>query len=222
MSETEQLKSFIKKLGIDLVGIADLKALKEIPTGLPSPSALESILKNYRYAIVMGVQIGKLGPKASGKDVSMFMEKGIVGVVSFMEEKRFYALPIHTEDEFDPVNRIGLLSLKALANAAGLGWQGRSLLIVSPDHGPLHRLGAVLTNMELQPDQPIENQCGDCSICVEKCPTHALTLVKFDDHPQHREDVLDLQHCLGDDSCPVCIKVCPFISGRQLQNNKKP
>jgi hypothetical protein len=55
-----------------------------------------------------------------------------------------------------------------------------------------------------------------------KCPTHALTSVKFNDHPEHREDVLDVQRCLGDDSCPVCIKVCPFISGRQVQNNKKP
>ncbi len=213
MNGTEHLKSFIKNLGIDRVGIVDLKVLKGIPTGLPSLSALDSILKNYRYAVVMGVPFGKLGSKASGRDVSKFMEKAIVEVVSLMEEKRCYALPIHTEDEFDPVGRIGLLSLKAMANAAGLGWQGRSLLIVSPDHGPLHRLGAVLTNMELQPDQPIENQCGECSICVDKCPTHALTLVKFKNHPEHREDVLDLQRCLGDDSCPVCIKVCPFIRG---------
>jgi len=210
MNETEHLKTFIKNLGIDRVGIVDLRTLKGIPTGLRPPSAPESILKNYRYAIVMGVPYGKLGPGASGDDVSLFLEKAVVNVVSLMEKKRYYALPVHTEDEFDPVNRIGLFSLKALAHAAGLGWQGRSLLIVSPEHGPLHRLAAVLTNMELQPDQPIENQCGDCSICVDKCPTHALTLVKFKDYPEHREDVLDLQRCLGDDSCPVCIKVCPW------------
>jgi len=213
MNESEHLKSFITDLGIDRVGIVDLKVLKGIPTGLPALPVLDSVLKNYRYAVVMGIPFGKLGSKASGRDVSKFMEKAIVEVVSFMEEKRCYALPIHTEDEFDPVGRIGLLSLKAMAHAAGLGWQGRSLLIVSPDHGPLHRLGAVLTNMELQPDQPIENQCGECSICVDKCPTHALTLVKFKNHPETREDVLDLQRCLGDDSCPVCIKVCPFVSG---------
>jgi epoxyqueuosine reductase QueG len=210
MNNTEHLRTFIKNLGVDHIRIADLRTLNGVPTSLHPASALENVLKNYQYAVVMGAPFGKLGPEASGKDVSMFLEKVVLNVVTFLEKKRYYALSIHTEDEFDPIDRTGLFSLKALANAAGLGWQGRSLLIVSPEHGPFHRLAAVLTNMELQPDKPIENRCGDCTICVDKCPAHALTLVKFKDHPERREDVLDLKRCLGDDSCPVCIEVCPW------------
>jgi len=207
-NETGSLKSFIRNLRVDLVGITDLKLLKGMPMGMPSDFA--SLLVNYKYAIVMGAQLGKLGDKAPGKEVSKFLEKAAMDVASFFEEKRYYALPIHTEDEFDPVNRMGLLSLKVLAKAAGLGWQGRSLLIVSPKYGPVHRLIAVLTNMDLQPDKPIANLCGNCSICIDKCPTQALTFTEFKDHPKHREDVLNVQDCLGDDGCMVCLKACPW------------
>ena len=208
MSETEKLKSFIKNLGIDVVGIADLKPLKGMPSGIPT--AGEGFLKHYRCAIVMGAQVGKLGKKASGDEVSKFLENAAADVTSYLEKRRYYALPIHTEDELDPIKRWGLLSLKVLARGAGLGWQGRSLLIVSKEYGPLHRLVAVLTDMALQPDPPQQNQCGDCSVCVDQCPTRALTWVKFDHHPQQREEVLDIRKCLGDDGCMVCIHRCPW------------
>lgn len=211
MNETEKLKSFIRNLGIDAVGIADLKLVAGMTTGLNSILAADDFFKTYRYAIVAGAQVGKLGDKSSGGMVTKYLENILMDVKIYLEEKKCYGLPIHTEDEFDPIKRMGLLSLKALARAAGLGWQGQSLLIVSPEYGPLHRLGAVLTDMELQPDQPMENQCGDCSLCIDNCPTQALSLVKFIDHPQRREEVLEIPKCLGDNGCMVCIKSCPWI-----------
>jgi len=208
MKNTESIKAFIRNLGVDLVGICDLNPLKEMPTGLPISTPM--LLNEYRFAIVIGVQWGKLGKEVTGRDVSKFLEGVITDISSFLEKHKVYSLPIHTEDELDPVKRMGLLSLKILAKAAGLGWQGRSLLIVSPEYGPIHRLAAVLTNLNLHADTTVTNQCGNCSICVEECPTRALTLTPFDDHPQSREEVLNLQTCLGDDGCMVCIKKCPF------------
>ena len=209
MSETENLKSFIKSLDVDAVGIADLSQLKGMPSGLPKGG--NDFLKHYRYAIVMGAQPGKLGKKATGDEVSKFLESAAVDVTSYLEKRRYYAFTIHTEDELDPLKRWGLLSLKVLARGAGLGWQGRSLLIISKAYGPLHRLGAVLTNMDLQPDLPQHNQCGNCSACVDQCPAQALTWVEFDHHPRQREEVLDIRKCLGDDSCMVCIQSCPWL-----------
>jgi epoxyqueuosine reductase len=136
--------------------------------------------------------------------------------MTYLEQRGEPALVIHTEDEFDPRQRIGLLSLKVLAKGAGLGWQGRSLLIVNPEYGPVHRWIAVLTNMELQADRPIPNRCGECSVCVDKCPKGALTLVSFDDHPDRREDVLDIQACLGDEGCTVCLVVCPWAKAGDI------
>lgn len=95
--------------------------------------------------------------------------------------------------------------LKALVRG-----QGRSLLIVSPTYGPVHRWIAVLTDMKLPGAAVVANQCGDCALRVEECPAGALKLVDFNDHPAYREDVLDIDLCRGDDGCVECITVCPW------------
>lgn len=211
ISETRKLKAFIHQQGIDMVGVADLHRLEGMPTALPSYAA--SVRSNFRYAIVLGAQLAKLGKNSSGRDHSLFLEESALAVLEYLEGKGYPGLIIHTEDEYDPVRRLGLLSLKVLAKAAGLGWQGRSLLIINPDLGPVHRLIAILTSLSLQADAQVPNQCGQCSLCVDKCPRGALTLVPFDDHPRDRADVLDIQDCLGDAGCMVCLLVCPWVKG---------
>jgi epoxyqueuosine reductase len=209
MERTGDLVTFVKDLGVDLVGVADLSRLQGMPVGLPGDPA--SFLDRYHYCIVMGAQFGKLGKGAAGTEVSLFLERAALRVVERLERAGQYGLIVHTEDEFDPINRMGLVSLKVLAKAAGLGWQGRSLLIVSPRYGPVHRWIAVLTGMALEASADIPNQCGNCSLCVDGCPQGALTLAKFDDHPQRREDVLDVGRCRGDHGCMACITACPWM-----------
>lgn len=212
--ETQNLKTFVRGQGIDLVGIADLYRLEGMPIGIPAVSA--GFLNNFRYAVVLGAQLNKLGEKATGSDVSLLMEKTAIDVLSYLEERDYPGLIVHTEDEFDPIQRMGLLSLKVLAKAAGLGWQGHSLLIINPKYGPVHRWIAVLTGMDLQADKPISNRCGDCSLCVDKCPTGALTLMPFVDHPEKREDILNIQACLGDEGCKVCLVTCPWAKAENI------
>ncbi len=219
--ESEGLKAFIKKLGVDLVGIADLSGLGLLTLGLPIDGDI--LFRRYRNAVVLAVPFGKLGPGVSGDDVSKLLESVMLDVMAYMEERGFYYLPIHTEDEFDPVKRLGLVSLKVLAKVAGLGWQGRSLLIVSPEHGPLHRLAAILTNMDLEPDMPVDTcHCGDCAACVDKCPPKALKWSRFNDHPGTREEVLDIAKCRGDAGCTVCIAVCPWLQKDSADKKIQP
>ncbi|MFX0075949.1 MAG: 4Fe-4S dicluster domain-containing protein [Candidatus Hermodarchaeota archaeon] len=207
--ETENLGNLIKNLTIDVYGIADMQLLKEMETGIPID--LNRFINIYPYAIVLGAQYGKLGKKESGGERAMFLEKAAFSVMEYLEDRGYRQLIIHTEDEFDPINRLGFMSLKVLAKTAGLGWQGRSLLIISPDYGPLHRLIAILTDLPLNTNQVIKNECGDCHKCIEACPKNALTLVEFNDHPSRREDVLDIKTCLGDTGCLVCILSCPWL-----------
>jgi len=207
--ETVNLRKFIKSLKIDIYGIADMRLLKEMETGLPTD--LKKFLNMFPYAIVLGAQYGKLGKKASGNESSLFLEAAALSIMGYLENKGYRQLIIHTEDEFDPINRLGFMSLKILAKTAGLGWQGRSLLVISPEYGPLHRLIAILTDIPLQTNQPIKNECGDCRKCIEACPQNALTFVAFNDHPSCREDVLDIKACLGDNGCLVCVLACPWL-----------
>ncbi|MFX1593929.1 MAG: 4Fe-4S dicluster domain-containing protein [Promethearchaeota archaeon] len=207
--ETENLRKYIKKLGIDIYGVADMLLLQEMNTGLPTD--LKKFVSMFPYAIVLGAQYGKLGKKASGGRTALFLEDAAFSIMEFLENKGYRQLIIHTEDEFDPINRLGFMSLKVLAKTAGLGWQGRSLLIISPEYGPLHRLIAILTDLPLQTNQAIKNECGTCRKCIKACPQNALTFVAFNDHPSRREDVLDIKTCLGDNGCMVCILSCPWL-----------
>ncbi|MFX1325773.1 MAG: 4Fe-4S dicluster domain-containing protein [Promethearchaeota archaeon] len=209
ISETENLRRLIKELEIDIWGVASMHLLTEMQTGLPTD--LKKFLDIFPYAIVLGAQYGKLGKKTSGTKTALFLEEAALSIMEYLENKGYRQLIIHTEDEFDPINRLGFMSLKILAKTAGLGWQGRSLLIISPKYGPLHRLIAILTDLPLQINEVNPNECGNCQQCIEACPQKALTFVDFNDHPSSREDVLDVATCLGDNGCLVCILSCPWL-----------
>ncbi len=207
--ETENLRKYIEKLEIDTYGIADTQLLQEMKIGVPID--VKKFLNMFPYAIVLGAQYGKLGKKVKGKETALFLENAAFSIMNYLDNKGYRQLIIHTEDEFDPINRLGFMSLKILAKTAGLGWQGRSLLIISPEYGPLHRLIAILTDMPLQTNQVIKNECGSCRKCIEECPQNALTFIPFNDHPSCREDVLDIKTCLGDNGCLICLLSCPWL-----------
>lgn len=56
---------------------------------------------------------------------------------------------------------------------AGVGWQGKNNFIIVPGHGSLVWLGLVTTDGQIEPDTPLAAQCGDCTRCLDACPTNA-------------------------------------------------
>jgi len=69
----------------------------------------------------------------------------------------------------------GILSLKHAAQSAGLGTLGKNTILLNPRFGNRLWLGAVLTEMELEPDPVMELQCLEgCTLCLEACPKEAL------------------------------------------------
>ncbi len=119
-----------------------------------------------------------------------------------------------------------LFNHKMAATTAGLGWIGKNGLLISPDYGPRLSLVTVLTDAPLEPDRPMEHSlCGDCTLCVQYCPSQAITgaewsrsspfveLVRLDACRSHKETKRLTE---GKPNCGLCINICPY--GRQETN----
>jgi len=209
MSETKRIKNYALELGADLVGVADVSVLKGIDTHIPN------LFCSFPRAICVAVRVEKFWASLDEINSSFtrqieLLEKIALKVSNFLGDKGFKTLIIHPEDRVDVAGERGLISNKAVAKAAGVGWLGKSLLVVTPNYGPRVRLVSVFTNMPLIPDNPLECQCKDCQICIVACPEKALKNVEFVDHPRRREEVLDLSKCKGESGCEVCMMVCPL------------
>lgn len=114
----------------------------------------------------------------------------------------------------------GIFQHKTAATLSGLGWIGKNACLVTEEFGPRIRLGTVLTNMTFSYDEPIKkSKCGDCNICVTKCPALALKGSNWHQGVD-RETLVDAFACstymseqykdIGRGSvCGLCISSCP-------------
>ncbi|MFJ7952216.1 tRNA epoxyqueuosine(34) reductase QueG [Lysinibacillus sp. NPDC096418] len=68
----------------------------------------------------------------------------------------------------------GALVDRAVAERAGIGWSGKNCSIITPEFGSYVYLGELITNIPFAPDTPMEDECGDCRLCLDVCPTGAL------------------------------------------------
>ncbi|MGB3809158.1 MAG: tRNA epoxyqueuosine(34) reductase QueG [Parvibaculum sp.] len=110
---------------------------------------------------------------------------------------------------------------KPLAQAAGIGWQGKHTNLVSRDFGSWLFLGSIFTTLELDADEPHDDRCGDCHRCLDICPTKAfpapyeldarrcisyLTIENKDHIPR------EFRKPIGNRiyGCDDCLAVCPW------------
>ena len=69
----------------------------------------------------------------------------------------------------------GPLLERDFAALAGVGWQGKSTILIHPKLGAWFFLAEILTTLELPPDEPVSSRCGQCTRCIDACPTGAIT-----------------------------------------------
>jgi epoxyqueuosine reductase QueG len=150
-------------------------------------------------------------------------------VISKLQQDGFAALAVRASLTVDPGRLYGVFANKMAAHLAGLGWIGKSCLLITPEAGPRVRWASVLTHAPLAATgQAIDEQCGACEQCVEACPPRAFTGKPFR-VGEHRDVRFAAWKCRGYLAerkakmgcrvlCGLCVSVCPHGRRDDPQN----
>jgi epoxyqueuosine reductase len=174
------------------------------------------VLQNYNtQAKQKDPHAPKISRYAYGKDYHKIIRKKMKRILAWIG------------DEMGPVSgRVFVDSAPVMERAwgrlAGLGWIGKHSLLLNRKHGSWFFLGAIICDLELEPDKPVREYCGDCTRCIDACPTGAildgrtvdasrclsyLTIEYKDERlpEKHREEVNGWVF-----GCDICQDACPW------------
>ena len=159
---------------------------------------------------------GKITPNSWGLDYHYILQDKLERLARGIEE-------LTADFEYKGMVDTGALVDTAVARRAGIGFIGKNGLVISKEFGSYMFLGELITNLELEPDQPVDYDCGDCNRCVEACPTSCLL----------GDSTMDARRCLSFQTqdkgmmdlefrkkiktviygCDICQICCPYNKG---------
>jgi epoxyqueuosine reductase len=235
------IKEQSRALGFDLCGVAPATALPEL-TKLGEwlargyagemrylhkssetradirrflPSARSVIVTATNYYVDAGQSTAHVARYAWGEDYHVVLAARLERLVAWIREQidepfeaRIFVDKHHVQE-------------RTFARHAGLGWIGKNTMLINPEIGSFTFLAGVAVSLTLVTDQPLEDHCGSCTLCVDACPTGALV----DEHEldatrcisyltiEHKGPIPESQrasigtHVYG---CDVCQDVCPY------------
>jgi len=223
----QKIEAAARESGSGLVGFADLSPLKGILAG-------DATTFEFPYAVTFAVEIPKEAARASLDKPSVEMRSAYKmcnkklkeageKIVQLLAAEGYKARFIDPAQRVNPEKLLGPISQKAIASLSGMGWIGKNGLLITEEYGPRQRMGAVLTDMPVtRKAKLVDNKCGDCTACIDRCAMKVLKNGEFKHHPESRDLVIDWAKCgvyeaklIGDGSkpemaCGRCISVCPF------------
>ena len=258
MSLTAEIKEYALQIGVDVVGVARVEPfpqLKKFLTRMEEknylskfvprdfdlitdptrvvPAANSAIVCAISYQVAdeyitprqeqAAVELrGELSRFAWGRDYHQVLGAKLDQIIDFLDQQ---AGQVVAEKFVDT----GPLVDRELARRAGIGWQGKNGSIINPEYGSWIFLGEIITNLDLQPDEALTNQCGTCTKCLDACPMGALvepyqldsgrclgylTLSKGYLEEQTREKMG--RRLWG---CDTCQEVCPYNQSARVGNH---
>ncbi|MBI4395102.1 MAG: tRNA epoxyqueuosine(34) reductase QueG [Candidatus Omnitrophica bacterium] len=112
---------------------------------------------------------------------------------------------------------------RALAQRAGFGFIGKQTQLLSLQFGPWLFLAELITDLELEADEPFQGSCGTCRLCIDECPTQAIEESGYLDARkciayltiEHKTEIpIELRSKIGNwvFGCDECLTVCPYTA----------
>ena len=242
-----ELRSRALSLGFDSFGIASAEARPDLPgklqhaldagwhgdmdwmaetaerRGSPTalwPEAKSVILLGYNYgpesdplAILSEKSLGSISVYARNRDYHEIIKGKLKELAGLLARRSGAEVKVFVDT--------APLMEKPLAEAAGLGWQGKHSVLVSREFGSWLFLGVIMTSAELPPDQPHAESCGSCTRCLDICPTQAFPApFQLDARRclayltvEHKTQIpLEFRVPMGNRiyGCDDCLAVCPW------------
>ncbi len=225
-----QLRQQAERWGADFFGIADLTLAKAAIFDQGG-----AVVAEFPRAVALGIelfhpivdQLPQRAELAVGVNyrhhcydiINQRLDLLASRVGSVLQREGYRAMPIPASKYVDDDRICAVFSHKLAARLAGLGWIGKSCLLVTPQAGPRVRWITVLTDAPLTPTgEPVESRCGTCRQCVDACPVQAFTGELFrEDEPRDVRynaraceqyfDDLKAQNRVA--VCGLCLYACP-------------
>ncbi len=217
-----ELQNWLQAGNHGTMGWMETRAHHRVSARALWPEAKSAIALGMSYApasdplaLAGEVERARISVYAQGGDYHKTVKKALKALARFIVDAAPSELKVFVDTA--PVME------KPLAQAAGIGWQGKHTNLVSREHGSWLFLGVILTELELEPDEAAEAgiHCGTCTRCLDACPTDAIG-------PKHRIDArkcisyLTIEHdgpipekfreAMGNRiyGCDDCLAVCPW------------
>jgi len=114
-----------------------------------------------------GLRRGILSRSAWGEDYHQALRRRMAKLSEWILERVPEARLLSMVDT-------GALSDRAVAERAGIGWSGKNCSILTPELGSWVYLGEIITDLPLPADGALPDGCGECTLCIDACPTGAL------------------------------------------------
>jgi epoxyqueuosine reductase len=236
--ESATIKSRAAELGLDVCGITgadpsghadfyrqwtaegragEMAWLARDPDRRTDPRA---VLPGARSIVVAGLNYWQPQPKGRGRTARYALGDDYHDLL--LEKLKALAAELnHAGGETKVYVDTGPVLEKPLAERAGIGWQGKSTMLINTRLGPWLLLGEILTTLELEPDAPQRDHCGSCSRCISACPTGAITApyqldarrcIAYLTIELKGSIPEELRPLIGDRvyGCDECLDVCPW------------
>ena len=166
----------------------------------------------------------KIAKYAYGNDYHKVLKSKATVLVQTMQDK-------FKKAEFKIFVDSNTILEKAWAARCGLGWIGKNTLLINKKLGSFMFICIILTDIELEYDELLENHCGNCNACIEACPAGAIekpfqlnaskciSCLTIEDYPSEQENVQESSRgwIYG---CDICQDVCPW--NKDIPVTKEP